>query len=164
MENLARFCLLLSVTLVCGVIAAAQDGKCDLKLAQLPHAPELRGFHLGMTVEQFKERAPKLTLKPADALGFTAVNIYPAFEANVDKATLDGVRTISIEFIDGQIFSLWVNYDGSFKWKTLDELTAGVSEALKLPKAWQSKSRGQHRVCADFQITASMVGGTRALS
>ncbi|MEJ7713302.1 MAG: hypothetical protein WKF84_26510 [Pyrinomonadaceae bacterium] len=46
--------LLLLLLLLLPICVSAQEGRCTLKLAQLPRVPELRGFHLGMTADRIQ--------------------------------------------------------------------------------------------------------------
>lgn len=159
-KTLALLCLLL---LCSSLTAAAQSATCTLKIAQLTNVPELRGFRLGMTLAEFKARAPKLNLRAADEFGATAINIYPEHEANIDKATFEGVRTISLDFLDGRVTSLWVGYAPDFKWKTQDEFLSGMTRALSLSGAWETKLRGRQLTCEDFQIQVSSIGGNPSI-
>ena len=43
--------------------------KCVMKLAELPAAPELFGFHLGMTTAQAKTRVPQVVFGRVDDFG-----------------------------------------------------------------------------------------------
>jgi hypothetical protein len=151
------------LTVVCACATSAQEAKCALKLAELPSIPELRGFSLGMTIEQVKARLPKLQISPADQFGFTSLNIFPDYLAGIDKAAFDGVRTISLEFMDGRVSSLWIGYDKTFKWQTLDEFTAGMTTALKLPNSWRLKFRTRLLDCADFTVAVVPVGESPSL-
>jgi hypothetical protein len=140
------------------VSAYAQDAPCPLKLAELPIAPELRGFHLGMTPAQVKARVPQVEFERADALGVAKTSINPDFDPRIDKTSLSGVRTISLDFLDDRLTSLWLGYDGTFKWHTVPDFVKGISQALRLPDAWKPwKIRGQQIRCSDFQMTVSIV-------
>jgi hypothetical protein len=144
--------------LLCAVGASAQDNKCILKLADLPDAPELFGFRMGMTTDQLKLRVPRVALRRADEFGVTKTSISPDFDPQMDKSSLAGVRTVSFDFLDGSLTSLWLGYDGSFKWHTVPDFVTGISRSLHLPDAWQPwKARGQQLNCADFQMTVSPV-------
>lgn len=148
---------LILVFLCLAGVAAAQD-KCTLKLAEIPDAPELFKFHLGMTKEQAKIRVPQIAFEPDNAFGVSKTTINPDFDPHIDKASLEGVRTISLDFLDGRLTSLWLGYDGSFKWHTVPDFVTGISQALRLPDAWQSwKVDGQQLRCADFQMTVKIV-------
>jgi hypothetical protein len=149
---------IITLMLAFAVAASAQESKCSLKLTELPVVPELRGFRLGMTIEQVKARLPKVQVRPADEFGFTSLNIFPVYEPGIDKQTFEGVRTISLEFLDDHVSSLWIGYDKSFKWQTLDEFTAAMTTALKLPNAWRTKFRTRLLDCADFTVAVIPVG------
>ncbi len=144
---------------LCAFACAAQEAaKCALTLAQLPQAEELRGFHLGMTVEQVKARIPKLLLA-VDEFGVAKTSINPDFNKDVDKASLQGVRTVSFEFLDNRLFSLGIAYNGAFKWQRMDEFLPQMGKALRLPSSWESHGwHGQELDCKDFQATVRMIG------
>ena len=137
----------------------AQETKCTLKLAELPDAPELFGFRMGMTTDQLKARVPRVALTRADEFGVMKTSISPDFDPQMDKASLSGVRTVSFDFLDGNLTSLWLGYDGTFKWHTVPDFISGISLLLHLPEeGWEPwKSRGQQLNCADFQMTVSLV-------
>ena len=150
---IAAALILFSVTTV-----FAQDSKCSLKLVELPSAPELFGFRLGMTSDQAKTRVPQIALGRVDDFGVSKTSINPDFDPHIDKASLEGVRTVSLDFLDGRLTSLWFGFDSSFKWTTVPDFVSGISQALHLPDAWTIwKIRGQQLNCADFQMTVTMV-------
>ena len=141
------------------ITSSAQESKCTLKLAELPVAPELFGFRLGMTTEQAKARVPQVVLGRVDPFGVVKTSINPDFDPRIDKASLNGVRTVSLDFLDGRLTSLWFGYDSTFKWTTVPDFVNGISQSLHLPAdAWRSwKIRGQQLSCADFQMTVTIV-------
>jgi hypothetical protein len=154
LSRLAPFMILL-----CAAIVPAQDRQCSLKLAQLPDAPELFAFRMGMTKEQVKVRLPQVVFGRTDEFKVSKTSISPDFDPRIDKSAFGGIRTISLDFLDDRITSLWLGYDSSFKWHTVPEFVEGISQSLHLPNAWTSwKSRGQQLRCADFQMTVSIVG------
>ena len=144
--------------LFCAVNSFGQDNKCTLKLAELPAAPELFGFHLGMSLDQAKERVPQIVFGPTTPYGLSQTSISPDFNPKIDKASLAGIRTVSLDFLDGRLTSLWLGFDSSFKWSTVPDFVTGISRSLHLPDAWKPwKLRGQQLACADFQLTVSIV-------
>ena len=149
------------VLALCAVTtAAAQPSNCSAKIDQLPDAPELRGFHLGMTYEQVKARVPPIQFGRADPFGVAKTSINPAFGPQFDKASFADVRTISLDFLDGRLVTLWIGYESTFKWQTLDEFVAGMSKVLNLPAAWPAKRGGQELRCDGFSVLASMIAGS----
>jgi len=142
----------------CATGAFAQDNRCVLKLGDLPDAPELFGFRPGQTTLQIKTRLPRAAIGKENELGISKMNVSPDFDPLMDKSTLQGVRTLSIDFLDGRVSSLWFGYDNTFKWKTVADFVRGISRSLNLPEAWQPwKTRGQQLKCADFELTVTFV-------
>jgi hypothetical protein len=156
--NLKKLVFAITLAVACAIVAAAQESRCAIKLSELPTALELRGFRAGMTIEQVKARLPKLQTRPADEFGFTSLNIFPDYESGIEKASFEGVRTISLDVLDGRVFSIWIGYDKSFKWQTIDEFVKGITAALKLPDAWRTKFRTRLLDCADFTVSVIPVG------
>ena len=155
---LKRLVFVAALILIYSCAAAGQESRCVIKLADLPAAQELRGFRTGMTLEQVKARLPKLQIRPADEFGVVSLNIFPEYEAGIDKAAFDGVRTISLDVLDGRVFSAWIGYDKTFKWQTIDQFATGIAAALKLPDAWRTKFRTRLLDCADFTVAIIPVG------
>jgi hypothetical protein len=163
--SLAKFacgCLLLLIST--GAARAQGPGKCTATLAQLPLVAELYGFKPGMTIEQVRERFPRLALGAPDEFGVTKTSVNPAFDPALDKRNLQGVRTLGFDFLDGRLYTLSIGYDGEFKWQTLEDFLPGIDKALSLPDAWEKKSwRGQELDCADFQLTARLIAQSPSL-
>lgn len=157
-----KFLLLVSATLVlcCVTQVRAQTTTCSIKLADLPPSADLFGFQLGMTAEQVKARLPHIAFGPIDDFGVSRTTTNPDFTSDLDKTAFAGVRTISLDFLDNRLSSLWLGYESSYKWQTVPDFVAGISQSLHLPNAWESwKMRGSRIRCADFQVTLSMVAG-----
>ena len=140
-------------------IASAQQSNCSIRLDRLPDASELRGFHLGMTYDQVKSRVPQIRFGRADEFGVSKTSISPFFDPSFDKASFADVRTISLDFLDGKLVTLWVGYESTFKWKTLGEFVAGISKSLNLPAEWAAKRGGRQLTCEGFSILVSLIGG-----
>jgi len=149
---------IICVLLACALAAPAQANKCALKIAELKQAPELYGFRLGMTTDQARGVVPAIQVSPRDDIGFATTSFSPDFNPKIDKAAFAGVRTVSLEFLDGKLFTLWIGFNGSYKWKTLEEFVPGMSTALGLPTgAWAVNSAKHTLECTDVQIVASMI-------
>ncbi|PYS48083.1 MAG: hypothetical protein DMF68_14185 [Acidobacteria bacterium] len=161
--NLKRLALILIFLFACALSVSAQEAKCSMKLADLPSIQEMRGFHTGMTIDEIKARLPNVRLGPADEFGFTALNIFPDYEKGIDKAAFAGVRSISLEFMDGRVSSVWIGYDKTFKWQELEEFEKEMTAALKLPNAWRIKFRTRLINCADFTVAIIPVGESPSL-
>lgn len=137
---------------------AAQTVPCKVSLSSLPAAPELNGFHLGMTMEQAKAHVPQIVFGPTDLLGSNKTTVNPGFDPRADKTKFQDVRSISLEFLDGRLVSLWIGYDSNFKWLGVPEFVAGISQSLSLPNAWTEwRVRGRQMRCTDFELTVTPV-------
>jgi len=130
-----------------------------MKLSELPESSELFGFRAGMTTEQAKARVPQIVFGRTNEFGVVQTSISPDFDPRFDKASFAGIRTVSLDFLDGRLTSIWFGFDGTFKWQTVPDYVKGISQALRLPNGWAPwKTRGQRLVCADFEMTVTMVG------
>ena len=149
--------------LLIGFFSAAPvfgQSQCTQKLAELPAAAELLGFHLGMTKDELKIRVPQAVFGHTDEFGISKTTINPDFDPQIDKTKFEAVRSISLDFLDGRLTSLWIGYDSTFKVQTIDDFVKTLSLSLHLPNVWSSwKSKGQQIRCADFQITVTTVAG-----
>lgn len=158
------FLRLINATLLAGFIlgmsgtAAAQ---CTKKLGELPAAPELLGFRLGMTKDQIKAHVPQTVFGRTDPFGVSKTTINPYFDPKIDKSKFEGVRSISLDLLDDRLTSLWIGYDDNFKVTAIDDFVKLISQSLQVPVGgWRSyRSRGQQLRCADFQLLVTTVAG-----
>src|SRR6266403_217826 len=146
-SNIKTTFWLLLVALSTVTTPSAQQSSCSAKVDQLADVPEMRGFHLGMTYDQVKARVPPIQFGRADQFGVAKTSINPSFGPQFDKASFADVRTISLDFLDGKLVTLWIGYESTFKWQKLDEFVSGMSKSLNLPAAWPPKRGGQELRC-----------------
>ena len=144
---------------------SAAAGQCTKKIAELPAAPELLGFRLGMTRDQIKTYVPQTKFGHTDGFGVAKTTINPYFDPTIDKTKFEGVRSISLDLLDDRLTSLWIGYDEGYKAKNVDEFVKLISQSLQLPAAgWDSwRSRGEQMRCADFQLIVQMVARAPSL-
>ncbi len=154
---------LIVLVLLTAKTLSAQQPACAVKIDQLPNATELHSFHLGMTYDQVKARVPQIQFGRADQFGVAKTSINPSFDRSFDQASFADVRTISLDFLDGRLVSLWIGYESTFKWQTLDEFVSGMSKSLNLPAAWQVKRRGRQLTCDGFTVFASLIAGSPSI-
>ncbi len=149
--------LLVAIMLGVAVTAAAQ---CTKKITEIPAAPELLGFRLGMTKEEIKAHVPQTDFGRTDDFGVSKTTINPHFDPKIDKTKFEGVRSISLDLLDQKLTSLWIGYDENFKAKTVEEFVKLISQSMQLPATWSSyRSRGQQMRCDDFQLLVTTVAG-----
>lgn len=142
-------------------IVSAQQ--CTVKADQLPEVSELFGFRLGMNFDQVKARVPLVQFGRTDEIGLTKTSINPLYDPRFDKATFAGVRTISFDFLDGTLSTLWIGYENSFKWQKVDDFVAGISKSLNLPPSWSPKKGGQQLHCDGFTFFVSLIAGSPSI-
>jgi hypothetical protein len=146
------------------LLAQTASAQCTKKLSELPAAPELLGFQLGMTKEQIKTRVPQTKFGHTDPFGVTKTTINPYFDPTIDKTKFEGVRSISLDLVDDKLTSLWIGFDETYKIKTPDEFVKSISKSLQVDGNWSSwKSKGQQLRCTDFQLIVSTLAGGPSL-
>ena len=147
---------MLRATFLLLIIASSVSAQCTQKLATLPAAPELFGFHLGMTRDQITDLVPQTVFGHADHFGVVKTTINPHFDPKIDQKKFDGVRSISLDVLDDRLTSLWIGYDENFKVQTIDDFVKLISSSLQVSGNWSSaRLRGQQLRCADFQLIVS---------
>jgi hypothetical protein len=134
------------------------SAQCTKKMSELPAAPELLGFRLGMTKEQIKARVPQTRFGSADPFGVSKTTINPYFDETIDKSKFENVRSVSLDVVDEKLTSIWIGFDEAFKAHTAEEFVKLISQSLQVDGNWSSyKSRGQQLRCADFQLLVTTV-------
>ena len=141
------------------VVANAQSTSCSLKPDQLANAPELFGVRLGMTPPEVKTLLPLVQFGRPDPFGVMKTSFNPHFDSRVDKTAFPDVRTISLEFLDGKLVTLWIGHEATFKWPKLDQFVANFSKSLSVPADWPVKRNGRELSCDGFSLFASIIGG-----
>lgn len=153
--------LLLTLLILLAQTASAQ---CTKKLSELPAAPELLGFQLGMTKAQIKARVPQTKFGHTDPFGVVKTTINPYFDPSIDKTKFEGVRSISLDLVDEKLTSLWIGFDETYKIKTPEEFVKVVTKSLQVDGNWSSwRSKGQQLRCTDFQLIVTTLAGGPSL-
>jgi hypothetical protein len=156
-SNIRNFALLIVALLCACATATGQQRTCSLKLDELKEAPELLSFHLGMTLDEVKARVPLAQFGRADQFGVVKTTINPHFDPRFDRIIFADVRTVSFDFLDGKLVTLWIGYEESFKWPRLDEFVANFGKSLGLPADWPPKQPGRQITCDGFSVFASII-------
>ncbi len=137
------------------------QGTCNLEIAQ---APSIRGFRLGMTLNQLYELVP-------DAR--TDNNIIGVIERSTnarlpEKTSIQfnsygspygkmplfkNIGYIGIRLFNDQITDISIQYDWPM-WNSADEFIAKLRENLVLPEAkeWQGGELSRQLICKDFEM------------
>ena len=142
------------------LLAQPAAAQCTKKISELPAAPELSGFQLGMTKEQIKARVPQTKFGKTDHFGVSKTTINPYFDESIDKSKFQGVRSISLDLLDDKLTSIWIGFDETYKVHTAEEFVKLISQSLQVNGNWSSyRSKGQQLRCADFQLIVTTVAG-----
>ena len=151
--------LLLSLLLL--LLAQGAFSQCVKKSSELPAAPELLGFQLGMTKEQIKAKIPQTKFRSADDFGVSKTTINPQFDPTIDPTKFEGVRSISLDLLDDHLTSIWIGYDETFKVQSIDDFVKLISQSLQVTGNWSSwRTKGKQLRCADFQLTVTTVANS----
>ena len=149
---------------VCLLPAQSIFSQCTQKLATLPAAPELYGFHLGMTRDDVKTLVPQAVFPHSDHFGVVKTTINPHFDPKIDQKKFAGVRSISLDLLDDRLTSLWIGYDEDFKVQTIDEFIKLISQSLQVSGQWSAaRLRGKQLRCADFELVVSTLASGPSL-
>ena len=120
----------------------------------------LRGFKLGMNVEEVRRRIPSIKLGAQNNLGRREASAVIHRERG-SPSELSGVRVVFFTFIDGRTSYIAISYNDSVKWGSLEEFAARTAEALKIPPRWESYSVGDNPqlrlICGEIQLSAGFV-------
>jgi len=161
--DIKRLCALVLFTLCgCGYLKAQPPG-CALKLDQLKQPPELFNLRLGMSEADVKQLLPLAAFGRADQLGLMRTSFNPHYDPRVDNAAFPDVRTISLDFLDGRLATLWIGYESTFKWPKLDQFVTNFSGSLGIPADWPAKRNGRELSCDGFSVFAATIGGGPSL-
>lgn len=148
-----------------GELACSKNCELDLE-----HAPEVRGFRLGMTLDSIRSRFPDLADVTPDKLGSTKIVIEkaavneglkrePALHSEAVVLLVDtsrypefsGARKTRLELVDNRVASIEVVYSDETKWKSLEEFLKSVADGLKLDGVWR-KTGEDHQYIQDRSI------------
>lgn len=156
-----KFILIVSFLACIPLTAHAQ---CTQKISDLPAAPELFGFQLGMTREQIKTLVPQTHFGKTDDFGVSKTTINPGFDPKMDASKFADVRSISLELLDERLTSIWIGFEETYKIQDITEFASAISKSLRLPNSWSAfRGRGHQMRCADFQLIATTVARAPSL-
>lgn len=138
-----------------GCVASAQSDaatqpKCTLTVAQ---APAIRGFKLGMTVEQIKARFPNADVRRSDDFGSVYVDVDASSVPDVEKVNFDNVAYIRLGFLDERLVGISIRYQQSAYWQTVRQFVPIISAKYNLNGDWQSRDSSNSRLtCNGFEV------------
>src|SRR4051812_47346359 len=159
-RNFLYYTLVFLFSFLVSFVPTSAQTPCTQKLSLLPSAAELYGFRLGMTKEEVKALVPQTRFGKGDDYGVAKTTINPGFDPTIDKQKFSDVRTISLDFLDDRLTSLWIGFEATYKAHIVDDFVKQITESLHLSGTWTSwRSRGQQLRCEDFQVIVTAVAG-----
>ena len=142
--RLFRFALLLTMVAASALFASAQKAqKSQAAQCALKQAPQFRGFHLGMTTLDVRDKLEDTTLfdinVPKTGAGSHSVRISAA---ELKEELAEGIDEINLAFVDGKLAVIKVTYSGAQTWDNGQDFINKTSESLGLPKPSETSGNG----------------------
>lgn len=151
-----------------GKLGYAQTDACVLPYDQLP---EVRGFRLGMTIEQIKQRYPHFPELKTNAYGYSeftedfmvergryeslgSTRVEPL--SGINKESLGAVE---LAFLDNKLVVFKISYNNKVEWQSVDNFVESLATSLKLPPAakWSKTNNLTMRLaCKDYSLRATI--------
>jgi hypothetical protein len=134
--------------------AAAQKSGCAAQDIQL------RGFRLGMSLDEVKRRFPKKKdwMETADEVGCADQTI---FGTQFNENEFRDVTLIYARFFQSRLVGISLRYKTDAKWSSIHDFAKRVSDSLGLPDAWQDPKNADAKSsqilrCGDVRLVASL--------
>ncbi|HEV2800615.1 MAG TPA: TolC family protein [Pyrinomonadaceae bacterium] len=126
--------------------------KCSL--TEATQAPSLAGLSLGMSTEQAAALFPGLTVEPANESGVAKGSVgRRELAARVASfAQVPGVETIDLEFTDGRVSFVRLNYESTDRWESVDQFVSVMAARLGLSGEWKSFYDWQDKGVRDLHV------------
>jgi outer membrane protein TolC len=116
-------------------VPATHVDKCALNLSQ---APAINGLRLRMSVAEAQAVFPSLLVRPADESGVARAELKAAeLGSQPPESYLAGVDNIALEFTDGRLSFIRVNYPVTNRWESTDEFLSALAPKLNLRGTWK---------------------------
>jgi outer membrane protein len=114
---------------------ATRHEACALTPAQ---APDVGGLRLGMSAIQAQSLFPFLNLQSADEPGVARATLKASDLGRQSEGSyLAGMETIALEFTDGRLSFIRVNYPVTNRWESTDEFLSSLAPKLNLRGTWK---------------------------
>ena len=141
---------------------------CALSLAQ---SIDVGGLRLGMSIEQTQQLFPSLKVTKLEEQGVGTATLKSS-ELNYraeSRSFFEGAETVALEFTNGRLSFIRVNYPATDRWGSSDEFVSMIAEKLNLQGTWkrfydwETKTirdirdlRDQALECSGFRIVAGI--------
>ena len=134
----------------------AGDVKCSLTEAGQP--PVLAGLRLGMSAEEATLLFPNLTRGSVNESGVAKAILSRSELANHSStiAQVSDVETIDLEFTDGRVSFIRLNYPRTGRWESNDQFLSVTAARLGLSGKWNPFYEWQDKGVRDLQDLKDM--------
>ena len=135
----------------------AGDVKCSLTDAQ-QQPPALAGLRLGMTPEGVTFLFPGLTIGGVNETGVAKAVLGSRELANHSSTItqVSDVETIDLEFTDGRVSLIRLNYPRTGRWQSNDQFLSVMAVRLGLSGKWKPFYEWQDKDVRDLQVLKDM--------
>lgn len=136
---------------------------CSMTLEQ---APVIRGFRLGMSIDEMTQRL-ETTVGRAIALRGAQLKARPTYTglfsigveeyqfANVEDAK--SLDRASFRFLDGRLYQITLNYDYGAEWQNVSQFVDVIAPALNLSRKWDVRNeRAASLDCGSFKVEVGL--------
>jgi outer membrane protein TolC len=115
--------------------STTHERECLLNPAQ---APPVGGLRLRMSLTQAQALFPSLNVQPADDAGVTRATLKgDALGRQPAESYLAGVDNVALEFAEGRLSYIRVNYPVTNQWESPDEFLAALGAKLNVSGTWK---------------------------
>ena len=116
-------------------------------------APALAGLRLGMSTDEVVKVWPALTVEPPDEFGVARATLRSESVSGraVNLPLAPDLDAIKLEFTDGRLTLVRVNYRPTNRWESKDQFLSVVAAQLGLPGSWKAFYDWQDKSIRDAQ-------------
>lgn len=134
----------------------AGDVKCSLNASAQP--PALAGLRLGMNAESVTLLFPGLAIEGADESGVAKASLGKRELANRASANaqVSEAETIDLEFTDGRVSFIRLNYPSTDRWQSTDQFLSVTAARLGLSGDWKPFYEWQDKSVRDLHALKDM--------
>ncbi|HLL72159.1 MAG TPA: TolC family protein [Pyrinomonadaceae bacterium] len=136
----------------------SREVKCALSEGGQQQPLALAGLRLGMTQEQAALLFPALSVGVANESGVAKATVGSRESANTSSADsrFSDVETIDLEFTDGRVSFIRLNYPRTERWQSTDQFLSVTAVRLGLSGKWKPFYEWQDKGVRDLQDLKDM--------
>lgn len=113
-------------------LSSMRPRACTLGLAE---APNIGGFRLGMTLSEVQARFPNNQIPSPDEFGVSTMHLRGV--KSPAGSVFEDANNITIEFTDGRLSYIRVDYPVTNQWENKDAFVASIANRLNINGQWK---------------------------